>query len=188
MYLVYSDFRNKKGEFFSNLDGCAEVAAARGADHFWHVAGSRRGEKACELFRKLCNGYCGQGAAERMNKLVKKIRNKLRNRQTHDVTQAWLFLASYYKRKHEFRNEARRIPLELIKEQIDEIVQLVEDDDCIEHEETIVTVDDEVENETTAMEGVDEMEEEVEEVEDVAGNCLIDVLVESRKRNKKRKN
>ena len=48
-------------------------------------------EKTCEcLFQKLANGYCGQGASERLKKLVKKTRNKLRNRQQHETTQAYL--------------------------------------------------------------------------------------------------
>ena len=47
--------------------------------------------KTCELFRKLANGYCGQGASERLNKLVKKARNKLRNRQQPERMQAYLF-------------------------------------------------------------------------------------------------
>jgi hypothetical protein len=50
-----------------------------------------------ELFRKLCNGYAGQGESERMNKQVKKFRTTVRNRQAHVVTIANMELDTVYK-------------------------------------------------------------------------------------------
>ena len=50
----------------------------------------------CEVFRKLVNGYSGQGESERMNKQVKKFRTTTRNRQSHLVTSAYMELDSIY--------------------------------------------------------------------------------------------
>ena len=57
-------------------DGAASAAANKGIDYFWQIASTMRGEKTCELFRKLANGVDtvpgSQGASEHLNKLVKK--------------------------------------------------------------------------------------------------------------------
>ena len=86
-------------------------------------------EKTSELFRKLLNGYCGQGAFERLNKLVKKTRNKLRNRQQRETTQAYLVrLDSHYKRMIHFQDEVPQHYLESVKQQIKRIARSVEED------------------------------------------------------------
>ena len=66
-------------------DGAASAAANKGIDYFWQIASTMRGEKIFEQFGNL-----------RLNKLVKKTRKKLRNRQQHETTQAYLKLYSQY--------------------------------------------------------------------------------------------
>ena len=70
----------------------------------------------------------GQGAFERLNKLVKKTRNKLRNRQQHETTQAYLRLDSHYKRMRHIQEEVPKHYLESVKQQIKHFAQLVEED------------------------------------------------------------
>ena len=73
-------------------------------------------EKTCELFRKIANGYCGQGASERLKNTVEKTRNKLRNRQQRETTQAYLVrLDSHYKRMIYFQDEVPQHYLESVK-------------------------------------------------------------------------
>ena len=60
-----------------NLDHIARTGTA---DEFW-VRAPLADKTGTELFRKLVNGYCGQGESERMNKQVKEHRTTVRNRQ-----------------------------------------------------------------------------------------------------------
>ncbi len=48
-------------------------------------------------FKKLLNGYAGQGESERLNKQVKSIRSTERNRQCHEVTEAYLTVKNNYR-------------------------------------------------------------------------------------------
>jgi hypothetical protein len=66
------------------------------ADGFWARA-SLSDKVGSELFRKLVNGYCGQGESERVNKQVKKHRTTVRNRQSHEVTASLMELDATYK-------------------------------------------------------------------------------------------
>ena len=59
-------FRDKKG-FFLCCFSCGKQRD-RLRLYFWQVASKMRGEKTCELIRKLANGYCRQGASERLNR------------------------------------------------------------------------------------------------------------------------
>jgi hypothetical protein len=90
----YQDFRSKSGYFGS--DKADHLAKKDTSDSFWKIAGHIQ-PKGSELFRKLCNGYAGQGESERMNKQVKKFRTTLRNRQAHVVTIAYMELDTVYK-------------------------------------------------------------------------------------------
>ena len=94
-FKVFSDFREKSGVHFGglNLYGLAENGTA---DEFWSRA-SLADKVGSELFRKLVNGYCGQGESERMNKQVKKHRTTVRNRQSHVVTASYMELDTIYK-------------------------------------------------------------------------------------------
>ena len=169
---------------------CAASAAAnKGIDYFWQIASTMRGEKTCELFRKLANGYCGQGASERLNKLVKKTRNKLRNRQQHETTQAYLRLDSHYKRLRHFQDEVPKHYLESVKQQINRMAKLVEEDAAEKAEAAAEEVGDDVILQQIDAEEAAEIEDEratvpeeailepYSEVEDVAGNVLIDLLL-----------
>ena len=59
-------FKGEKRAFFF----AASAAANKGIDYFWQIASTMRGEKIFDQFGNL-----------RLNKLVKKTRKKLRNRQ-----------------------------------------------------------------------------------------------------------
>ena len=89
-FKVYSDFREKSGVHFGgrNLDHIAKTGTA---DEFWARA-SLADRAGPEQFRKLVNGYCGQGESERMNKQVKKHLTTVRNRQSHQVTATFMEL------------------------------------------------------------------------------------------------
>ena len=90
----YNLFRRREGPYFG-----AKVAIRTlrqfGPDAFWesaavfHPIGS-------ELFRKLTNGFAGQGESERLNKAVGRVRSINRNRQHHEVTCAWVELGNFY--------------------------------------------------------------------------------------------
>ena len=75
----------KKRRFFA-----FSAAANKGIDYFWQIASTIRGEKIFDQFGNL-----------RLNKLVKKTRKKLTNRQQLETTQAYLRLDSHYKRQKE---------------------------------------------------------------------------------------
>ena len=79
-----------------NSERMKYMAANDSADNFWKVSTLVVSEGS-ELFRKLVNGYAGQGESERMNKMVKKFRTTLRNRQTHAVTSSYMELDMIYK-------------------------------------------------------------------------------------------
>jgi hypothetical protein len=86
---LFIDFTEKKGWFASE-----EVKVMTGksylAEEFWSQAQYNTDDyQSCGLFRKLCNGFSGQGEAERMNKTVKNIRTAERNKQSHLVTAAY---------------------------------------------------------------------------------------------------
>jgi hypothetical protein len=90
----YQDFRSKSGALFGTPK-VIYAAKNRSADDFWAIT-SAVDPTGCELFRKLVNGYSGQGESERMNKQVKKFRTTSRNRQTHAVTSAYMELDLTY--------------------------------------------------------------------------------------------
>ena len=67
---------------------------------FWIVATLNRVEKdGCKFFPMLNCAWTGQGGAERRNKDVKYVRTKKRNRQSHRVTEAYVWLKSFYTMK-----------------------------------------------------------------------------------------
>ena len=92
--IVYQDFRSKAGYF--GTERTAYIALNETSDNFWKLAAHLH-PVGSELFRKLCNGYAGQGESERMNKQVKKFRTTVRNKQTHPVTSAYMELDTIYK-------------------------------------------------------------------------------------------
>lgn len=129
----------------------------------------------CGFFRKLCNCFAGQGESERLNKLVKRFRTNVRNRQSHAMTQAWLELESYFTDKRNSEKPAKACSaLQFFKEnlsKIDEDIQKAketeEEDD--EHRDKRRRID-EPEDIASAA------EEEYEEIDDIWENCLIDLM------------
>ena len=69
------------------------MAKNHAPENFWKVEDTYE-LVGVELFRKLCNGYAGQGESERTNKNVKKFRTTDRNRQIQDVTKTFMGLDS----------------------------------------------------------------------------------------------
>ena len=92
---MYGNFREKTGIFSEKV--IIVYASTRSPDEFWKEVSRRSPSPGSELFRKLCNGFAGQGESDRMNKTVTKIRTTNRNRQNHDVTKAFMQLDSTFK-------------------------------------------------------------------------------------------
>lgn len=90
----FQNFRSKSGELFGS-PRLIHAGRNNTADDFWSLAVMVE-PVGCEVFRKLVNGYSGQGESERMNKQVKKFRTTTRNRQSHLVTSAYMELDSIY--------------------------------------------------------------------------------------------
>ena len=82
------DFRSESGTLLGTLK-LIYAAKNRIADGFWHIFYAVD-PIGYELFKKLVNGYSGQGESERMKKQVKKFRTTTRNRQSHAVTSAYM--------------------------------------------------------------------------------------------------
>lgn len=99
---VFQDFRERSGAHFGNPKTIF-TALSDTAETFWKTTAIMQPVGA-ELSRKLCNGYAGQGESERMNKQVKKFRTTVRNRQSHEVTSAYMELDTLY--KMETKNES----------------------------------------------------------------------------------
>ena len=147
---VYQDFRTKFGYF--GTEKAKYVALNDSSDNFWKLAAHLQPEGS-ELFRKLCNGYSGQGESERMNKQVKKFRTTVRNRQTHQVTSAYMELDTVYKmeKKNEEYNKVENYML------------------CL-REKILQIEEDYVENQMLAAEALDEaqVDDDVNEEDEVA--------------------
>jgi hypothetical protein len=82
-------FREHRGEWFSSAVAL-NLARRPNADDFWAAAVNAEGKLGFEVCRFLVNAYAGQGAAERMNKRIKYVRSVEQNRQTHQVTEAYV--------------------------------------------------------------------------------------------------
>jgi hypothetical protein len=104
--LFLSYFRQKR-HFFAKPDTVTMLATAKSPSDFWgwvklcSVDISHRA--CCDLFLRFCEGFPGQGAAERMNKSVKYTRSATRNRQEHSVTQAYVQIQNSIKMQASFR-------------------------------------------------------------------------------------
>lgn len=93
---TYNNFRNKSGDIFG-LPRTFMAATSFPPDTFWSVASNMENSIGCDLFRKLVNGYSGQGESERMNKQVKKFRTTNRNRRTQIITSSYMELDTTYR-------------------------------------------------------------------------------------------
>jgi len=116
------------------------------------------------------------------------LRNKLRNRQQHEKTQAYLKLDSYFKRMRNFRDDVPKHYLETVRSHIKRVAKQVEED-AVEAADAAVADGDETTLRALEVEEAEEIELERQiapadaivepycEVEDVAENVLIDLLV-----------
>ena len=147
---VYQDFRDRSGQHFGN-ERMKYMAVNDSADKFWKVS-TLFATEGSELFRKLVNGYAGQGESERMNKMVKKFRTTNRNRQSHAVTSSYMELDMIYKMirksgqtsaKAPYIDSLRDIITELTAEHQDQLIQEAEmlqedqDDEDINEEDEV---------------------------------------------------
>lgn len=157
----YQDFREKNGYFAT--EKAIWLANNDTAENFWKIAAVIRPEGA-ELFRKLCNGYAGQGESERMNKNVKKFRTTDRNRQSHDVMKSFMELDSIYRMIDKRDDSKTQAPyLEILRERIHVIVE--------ENDEVLLA---EAEARINEAEEI-EVSDEIDEVDDADyGQELVD--------------
>lgn len=85
----------KKREATCYVDQNGKVSDPGGVLQFWQGC-SHIAPLFAELAIKLSSAVCGQGSAERLNKDVTLVRSKTRNRQSHEVTAAYLTLKNYF--------------------------------------------------------------------------------------------
>lgn len=81
---IFSDFRAQRGFFGEAF--MVDIGKRGENGRFWEIAATHNPRAA--FFCYLANGYAGQGASERMNKVVTKNHTKARNRQVHMNTDA----------------------------------------------------------------------------------------------------
>ena len=89
-----------------------------------------------ELFRKFVNGYAGQGESERMNKSVKATRSIKRNRQSHQVTAAYVELKKWFRKSACLKRKATEVQqpyLRCVRDKI-EIARQLRDEERLENE------------------------------------------------------
>ena len=104
----YENFRSKSGIFAQQKFQFS--ASNSSPDDYWKVASNvSEDDTGIDLFRKLVNGYSGQGESERTNKQVKKFRTTNRNRQTHVITSAYMELDTTYKMIDSRRRESAKV-------------------------------------------------------------------------------
>jgi hypothetical protein len=129
--------------FFAEPETIAMRQASSSPSDFWGWVGMNvrdPAEKACcQLFLKFCEGYPGQGAAERMNKSIKFTRSSARNRQEHLVTEAYVKIQNSLKIEASYKkSKVEHVPfLQRIKEHFSEKKQEISDRFDIEEEERI---------------------------------------------------
>ena len=148
------------------------MAQKDSADNFWKVSKLAFTEGS-ELFKKLVNGYAGQGESERMNKMVKKFRSTERNRQTHIVTSSYMELDIIYKmirkstavRKKAVYIDSLREIIEALKAEYQEEMA-AQDEALAGGEVDEVAEEDEVEDAEYAVDAPDE-----------GRNALFDLLI-----------
>jgi hypothetical protein len=121
-------FRECRGPFFGSTLA-RTYAKDPNPDVFWAAAVNAVGKTGLEVCRFLVNAYAGQGSAERMNKKVKYVRTAQQNRQTHEVTEAYVEIGmgltdfktgppkkTYLQYRQEHMEELRALKLELLAE------------------------------------------------------------------------
>jgi hypothetical protein len=91
---LYQDFRGRAGFFGSAR--MKTMATTESANDFWKLS-TLFATEGSELFRKLVDGYAGQGESERKNKMVKNSRPTDRNRESHIVTSSYMEFYILYK-------------------------------------------------------------------------------------------
>ena len=142
-------------------------------DDFYKVACSVSDDLVgLELFRKLINGYSGQGESERMNKQVKKHRTTIRNPQQHDCTAALMELETTYRmiesRKHK---PAEVMYIDRLQETFRNVQEELEEEAQERIYNNATALDD---NADSDNEGDDDYQIEAP---DIGRNALIDLLL-----------
>jgi hypothetical protein len=171
---IIRDFKRKEGWFGTGQPAIHSVNG--GVDLMWRQAELFYSSEVTTFSRKLANSFAGHGAAERCNKLVKKIRNKLRNRQSHLTTSAWMTLDSHYQQQHYERskqkNRTRSVKyIEAIKKTILSIKSMASELDDFDFNLVF-----EIDPAVVESDANDEDLDEYEEVDDIGTNVLVDMF------------
>jgi len=120
-------FADAKERFESRKDGesSADFAARQLEEnfHFWDYKLQKENSKLAPIALRLTCGFAGQGSAERANKAVARVYTKTRNRQTAEVTDAFLRIRSHV-HQHNARAKTR-----VSKNQLGEVIRARGDDD-----------------------------------------------------------
>ena len=116
--VIATNFREQNGVFFSE-PLAKSLAADPNPDKFWAAAVQALGRVGSEVCRFLVNGYAGQGSSERMNKKLNTARTADRNRQSHQVTEA--FVEIHMGIKSSMGGPPSKTYLQFRKEHIDEL-------------------------------------------------------------------
>ena len=151
------------------------IAATRSPDAFWSavVFELPTGIAGPLLFRKLVNGYAGQGESERMNKAVKKHRNTNRNRQQHEVTAAYLEIDSIQRMIRSQDRPPHTPYLECVRTIIEEIEEETKEED---DERALLLAEAEAEAELHDENKTDNDDDEEEDVVDIGRRTIINMF------------
>ena len=165
---VFQDFRERSGAHFGN-PRTIYTALNDTAENFWKTTAIMQ-PVGSELFRKLCNGYAGQGESERMNKQMKKFRTTLRNRQSHEVTSAYMELDTLYIMETKNESYNKESPyMECLRERVLEIQK--------EHEELgAIVAEEEEEIAAQAVNEEDSDDDYDSEIQDQGRNAFFLLL------------
>ena len=171
--VVLNNLRSKTGLF---ADPRMKLSADTSTpDDFYIIACSLSDEVVgLELYRKLINGYSGQGESERMNKQVKKHRTTVRNQQHHAATSALMELESTYKMIENRREQPAEV---LYIDRLKETFRNVQEEIAIDAAEE--SLNDALARDASADYASDD-EDDIDydaEVPDMGRNALIDLLI-----------
>jgi hypothetical protein len=168
-----NNFRSRTGVY--NQATMTHMALHRTPDEYWaHICNYELPSKpGPPLFRKLVNAYAGQGECERMNKSVKKHRTTNRNRQQHEVTQAYMEIDSI-QRMLRSQEQPPKVPyLECIRHIIEEIEEETKEED----EELQRLLDEEdLANEEKKTEDDDDDDNDDNDVVDIGRQTIINMF------------
>ncbi len=123
------------------------------------------------------NGYAGQGESERMNKSVKATRTIKRNRQTHEVTAAYVELKNWFRMSDSLKRKATEVHqpyLRCVRDKIELARQLREEERA--ERELIATAAATIDEDEAAAEIGEEAE--VDQYDDSSDDEVAEALLE----------